>query len=126
MSKRILLIDDEDDIREIVRMSLEHLGGYDVAVAADGAEGLEAARRRPPDAVLLDVMMPGMDGPTTFAKLRASEATRGIPVVMLTAKVQANERQRLLDLGVHGVIDKPFDPLTLPQQVTQLLTGAAP
>ncbi len=98
--KRVLVIDDEDDTREVAKISLEMVGGWEVLSARSGAEGLALAEDQKPDAILLDVMMPDMDGPTTFQKLRGQEATRDIPVIMLTAKVQASDRVRFRELGV--------------------------
>ena len=121
MSKKILVIDDEDNVREVTSMSLEIMGGWQTVTASNGAEGLDTAKREKPDAILLDVMMPGMDGPTTFRALQEDEATRTIPVILLTAKVQAADRERFADLGVSGVISKPFDPAVLPAHVSKLL-----
>lgn len=121
MSRRVLVVDDDDAIREIARASLELVAGWDVQVASNGAEAVDLCRASPPDAVLLDVMMPTMDGPTTFARLQANPRTRGVPVVLLTAKVQPVERRRWHDLGVAGVIAKPFDPRGLPGEVADLL-----
>jgi CheY-like chemotaxis protein len=121
MSRRVLVVDDDDAIREIARTSLELVAGWDVQVASNGADAVELCRASPPDAVLLDVMMPTMDGPTTFARLQANPRTRDVPVVLLTAKVQPAERRRWDDLGVAGVIAKPFDALRLPRQVADLL-----
>ena len=120
-AKRILLVDDEDDVREVARLSLEMMGGFDVLPASSGVEALEIAGRERPDAIVMDVMMPDMDGPTTFRALRADPATQGIPVVLLTAKAQSTDRARLQELGVDGVLTKPFDPLTLAQEVSSLL-----
>ena len=121
MPKRILVIDDEDDIREAAQLSLEMTTGWDVVSAASGAAGIEAARARRPDAILLDVMMPEMDGPTTFHHLRSDAATAAIPVILLTAKAQSSDRSRFMDLGVDGVLTKPFDPLTLGSEVAAAL-----
>ena len=121
MSKRVLLIDDEDNVREVAQMSLELMAGWEVTAVANGAEGIEQARALQPDVILLDVMMPGMDGPTTFQKLQADEGTKAIPVILLTAKAQAAERQRLQALGVVAVLTKPFDPVELPRQIESLL-----
>jgi CheY-like chemotaxis protein len=121
MSKTILVIDDEDNVREVTSMSLELMGGWQTLTASSGAEGIEIAKREKPDAILLDVMMPGMDGPTTFRALQQDETTRTIPVLLLTAKVQAADRARFADLGVAGVISKPFDPAVLPTDVSTAL-----
>lgn len=121
MAKRVLIIDDEDDIRSVAQVSLEVVGGWDVLTARSGAEGLATAATERPDAVLLDFMMPDMDGPTTFQAMRDGEATRDIPVIMLTAKVQAADRRLLAELGVQGVIAKPFDPMQLSRDVAKAL-----
>ncbi|MFI7482211.1 response regulator [Kocuria sp. M1R5S2] len=120
-SRRILVIDDDEGIREVAHASLELVGGHDVTTAGSGAEGLEVSSRNPPDVILLDVMMPGLDGPATFARLRQNTATRDVPVLLLTAKAQETDRRRFADLGVDGVLTKPFDPLSLPEQVAELL-----
>ena len=117
----ILVIDDEQDIRMVSRMSLERVGGWRVLEAESGARGLELAAAEQPDAILLDSMMPEMDGPATIERLKADEATKAIPVVFLTAKLQPSERQRYVDLGAEGVLAKPFDPMTLPDDVAGLL-----
>jgi CheY-like chemotaxis protein len=119
--KRILIVDDEDDIREVAQVSLELVGNYDVVTAANGREGLERARSERPDAILLDVMMPEMDGPTTLARLRADPQTHDIPVVFFTAKTQTMERARLAELGAAGILTKPFDPLKLAGEVAATL-----
>jgi CheY-like chemotaxis protein len=119
--RRILIIDDEDDIREIAALSLETVAGWEVMVASSGAQGLARATAYQPDAILLDVMMPGMDGPATFRELRKNPATAHIPVLLLTAKVQASDRTRFADLGVEAVLVKPFDPMTLSEQVAGVL-----
>jgi len=121
MPHRILIIDDEDDIREVAAMSLETVAGWEVMVANSGAQGLTRAATYKPDAILLDVMMPGMDGPTTFRELRKNPVTAKIPVLFLTAKVQATDRRRFADLGIHAVLVKPFDPLTLSTQIASAL-----
>jgi len=120
-NRRILIIDDEEDIREIAKLSLEIVAAWEVLTAPCGEEGLEAARRQRPDAILLDVQMPEMDGIATFKRLRASDLTRTIPVILLTAKVQATDRQLFAQLGATGLIPKPFDPLKLAGQVGSAL-----
>jgi CheY-like chemotaxis protein len=121
MTRRVLVVDDDDAIREVAQSSLEIVAGWEVEVASSGLQALERAVAEPPDAILLDVMMPSMDGPTTFARLQADARTRSVPVVLLTAKVQPAERRRWEQLGVAGVLAKPFDPLELPGQVADLL-----
>lgn len=121
MTRRILVIDDEADLREVTQTSLELVGGHDVLTAGSGRDGLELAIREQPDAILLDVMMPGLDGPGTVELLRADDRTRHIPIVLLTAKAQTAERQRLAQLDVQGVMAKPFDPISLPEQLAVTL-----
>lgn len=121
MVYRILIIDDEDDIREVAALSLESVAGWEVIVAGSGPQGLARAIEYQPDAILLDVMMPGMDGPSTFRELRKNPATASIPVLLLTAKVQSSDQRRFADLGVDGVLFKPFDPLVLHQQIATAL-----
>ncbi|HEX9983286.1 MAG TPA: response regulator [Thermoanaerobaculia bacterium] len=118
--KRILLIDDEDDIREVAMLALETAGDYDVVTADGGRKGIETAAAVRPDIILLDVMMPELDGPSTFMHLQEQDETRGIPVVFLTAKVQAADRRHLAALGACGIIAKPFDPMTLGDEISEL------
>jgi CheY-like chemotaxis protein len=122
--RRLLLIDDEDDIREVARLSLELVGRWDVVTASSGAEGIALAAAEQPDAILLDVMMPGMDGATTYRGLQANSDTSGIPVVLLTAKIFDRDVDRD---GLEGltVIGKPFDPMRLAAQVARALGWAA-
>jgi CheY-like chemotaxis protein len=122
MSRRLLLVDDEDAIRTIAQISLERIAGWTVIPAASGEAALEAADNDGPfDAVLLDVMMPGLDGPTTYQHLRNGPLPPGTPVIFLTAKVSNADREHLHSLGATGVIAKPFDPMTLPEQIQQIL-----
>ena len=119
--RRILIIDDEDDIRQVAAMSLETVAGWDVVTASSGAQGIRRAQTEQPDAILLDVMMPGMDGPSTFLELKKGLETANIPVILLTAKVQGADQKRFANLGVSGVLFKPFDPMTLAQQMSETL-----
>jgi CheY-like chemotaxis protein len=121
MTKTILLVDDDDTIREVAQLTLEAVGGYHVLTASGGAEALVTADREQPDAILLDMMMPGMDGAATVAGLRANDSTRSIPIVLLTAKVHGAERSQWSELGVVGLIAKPFDPMQLSDDVAVLL-----
>jgi CheY-like chemotaxis protein len=116
-----LVIDDEEDVRFVAQMSLGRIGGMTVLEASSGEEGIVLAKSARPDFILLDMMMPGMDGAATFAALRADEATASIPVVFLTAKAIATDVARLLDLGAKGVVLKPFNPMTLAEQITAIL-----
>jgi CheY-like chemotaxis protein len=120
-ARTVLLIDDEDDVREVARLALEMTAGWTVLAAASGAAGVELAAAAAPDAILLDVMMPGMDGPATLAALRADPTTATIPVLLLTAKFQPAERRGLEELAVGGVLAKPFDPMRLAEQVSAAL-----
>ena len=119
--RKVLIIDDEDDIREVAALSLEAVAGWEVVTAHSGAEGIRMAAAEKPDAILLDVMMPEMDGPTTFKNLQANPETAGIPVLLLTAKVQGVDQRRFASLGVKAVLFKPFDPLTLSQEMATVL-----
>lgn len=119
--RRILLVDDDQGIREVARTVLEMVGGYDVETAASGMEGLEKARTSPPDAIVLDVMMPGLDGPATFDLLQEQPETCNVPVILLTAKTQAADRSRFAEMGVAGMLSKPFDPMTLCDQIAAIL-----
>jgi CheY-like chemotaxis protein len=120
-ARQVLMVDDEEDIRAIGKIAIEDVGGWVPLLAASGAEALEIASRERLDLILLDVMMPGMDGPGTLARLRASPATKSTPVIFMTAKVQRAEIQHYLELGATGVIPKPFDPMTLPDEVCKIL-----
>lgn len=122
---KVLLVDDDEDIRMIGQMALQEVGGFEVVLASSGAQALVVAAAERPDVIVLDVMMPGMDGPTTFRRLRDDEATAAIPVVFVTAKVQRQEVQRYLDLGAIGVIGKPFDPMSLPDELRAIVARAA-
>lgn len=119
--KHILIIDNEPYIQEVAQICLETVAGWQVSAASSGQEGLVKAATEQPDAILLDVMMPDMDGPTTFQHLQANPATQQIPVILLTAKVQASDRQRYEAIGMRAVIAKPFEPLQLAAQISQAL-----
>ena len=119
--RRILIIDDEDDIREVAALSLEATAGWEILTANSGAKGIEVAVAQQPDAILMDVMMPEVDGPTTFGLMQKNPAVAGIPVLLLTAKVQGIDQRRFANLGVTAVLFKPFDPLTLAAQISESL-----
>lgn len=121
MTKRILVIDNEQYIQEITQVCLRTTAGWQVSTASSGREGIITAETEQPDAILLDVMMPDMDGPTTFQQLQDNPDTQKIPVILLTAKVQASDRRRYEELGVRGAIAKPFNPLQLASQIAALL-----
>ena len=115
--QKILLVEDDPDIRTIAEMSLQAVGGFTVRACASGEEALAAVEAFAPDLVVLDVMMPGMDGPSVLAELKRRPPTAGVPVVFLTAKAQQDEIDRLKTLGARDVIAKPFDPMKLADQV---------
>ncbi len=121
MVKRILVVDNEAYIQEVAKVCLETVAGWDVSLASSGQACLQQAAIEQPDAILLDVMMPDMDGVETFQKLQENPATQGIPVILLTAKVQSSDRRRYADMGVVTTIAKPFDPIKLADQVATAL-----
>lgn len=120
---RILYVEDDPDIQAVVRLSLESLGGFTVYVSNSGSEALQAAPEFAPELILLDVMMPDMDGPTTIQALREIPGMAEIPFVFLTAKTQPADTARYLGLGALRVIPKPFDPTELPQTLLDLWKG---
>ena len=120
--KKILIVDDEPYIREVAKISLETTAiDWEIITAESGFVALEMAAAEQPDVILLDVMMPGMDGLSTFKKLLESSQTQNIPVILLTAKVQPGELDRYTEYGVRATIAKPFDPLTLAEKISALL-----
>jgi CheY-like chemotaxis protein len=120
---RVLYVDDDADIREVAALSLALDPGFDVRTCASGQEALAAAAAWQPHLILLDVMMPRMDGPETLAQLKAAERTADIPVVFITARTQAYEIERFLSLGAIGVIAKPFEPMELAAQARRYIDG---
>jgi CheY-like chemotaxis protein len=119
--KSILLIDDEETIQEVVQVGIEIESGWRVAIASSGAEGIDLAQAQQPDAILLDVMMPEMDGIDTLSQLKSNHKTSAIPVIFLTAKAQAEEKNQFQSLGVVDVITKPFNSMTLASQIAKIL-----
>lgn len=117
---RILYVEDEPDIRLVAQMALQAVGGFTVIACASGQEALDAAPGAAADLLLLDVMMPGMDGPSTLRGLRALPATANTPVIFMTAKVQAAEVAVYKGLGALEVIPKPFDPMELSAQIQRI------
>ena len=118
---KILIVEDDEDIRTVIEVVARLVGDWQVLLAASGAEALERAKSEQPDVILLDVMMPGMDGPETLARLRQQTSTARIPVIFLTAKAQKHEVQSYLALGVNGVIIKPFEAMTLPDEIRRIV-----
>lgn len=121
MKKRLLIIDDEQDIRDVIQVSLQEFAGWQVVTAESGKDGLLKVKTASWDAILLDVSMPDMDGFCVFEQLQSDPSTRSIPVVLLTAKVLPSDRRRFAEMGVAGVITKPFNPVTIWKQVAQVL-----
>lgn len=121
----VLIVDDDDDIRTIGTISLGTVGGMSVRQASSGPEGASMAREEGPDVILLDMMMPGLDGLGTLAELRADPRTAEIPVIFMTAKAQSRDLPQYLAAGAIGVIAKPFDPMTLAEEVRALVAAAA-
>jgi CheY-like chemotaxis protein len=120
----VLYVDDEPDIREVVELSLGLMPGVVVKTCGSGTEALRAMTDWRPDLVLLDVMMPGLDGPATLARMRDDPQLRDIPVVFMTAKALPDEVDRFMSLGAVGVISKPFDPMQLGRRVQQMWHSA--
>lgn len=119
--KKILVIDDDDGVREIIQFSLEAAAGWDVSTASSGSEGLVKAEVEQPNAILLDVMMPDMDGAETFRQLQANTVIQHIPTILLTAKAKLSELQQFTSLGVAGVITKPIKAQELVEQIRTIL-----
>lgn len=121
MSRTILIVDDEEDSRALAQLSLEMVGGWAVRSAGTGMEALDLAAAMRPDAILMDVMMPDLDGPATLERLRAHPATRDIPVIFLTARTREADRVRYAGMSVSGVLSKPIDPMNLPRHLAAAL-----
>lgn len=121
MTKRILVIDDEEALRELACSCLEDLGGWDVVMAESGQDGLGKAAENTLDAILLDVSMPGMDGFQCYERFKSNPATQTIPIILLTAKVLPDDRNRFDQMEIAGVIAKPFDPVSICDRVAELL-----
>ncbi len=118
---KVLLVDDEADIRKIGQLSLQAVGKFETLLASNAAEGIEIARAEQPDLILMDMMMPGMDGLEALAKLQSLPDVKHIPVIFVTAKVQQHEVEHYLSVGAIGVIQKPFDPMLMPDEVRRIL-----
>ncbi|MFE4105375.1 response regulator [Almyronema epifaneia] len=125
MTKRILLVDDEPDVRAIARLGLEMGAGWQVLDATSGKEALRMAAKHQPDVILLDMMMPDMDGRSTLKALKSNAVTHQIPVILVTAKVQQSDQQNFADLEVAAVFAKPFRPLQLADQIRHTLGWSA-
>ena len=125
MARTVLVVDDEEGIRTLCRVNLE-LGGFDVDEAANGAEALDAVREDPPDLILLDVMMPGIDGWEVLARLKADETTADIPIVLLTARTAEEDQIRAWGEGVADYLSKPFNPTALVEWVRDAMEPKDP
>ncbi len=123
---RILFVEDESDIQAVARLALEAVGGFAVQICSSGSEALQKAPIFSPDLILLDVMMPVMDGPSTLKALRQLPSTFRTPIVFMTAKVQPQERRYYEELGAIGVIPKPFDPMTLSSTIQSIWKERGP
>jgi CheY-like chemotaxis protein len=121
MSKRVLIVDDETTIQTVAKLSLEMTAGWQVLTANSGLEAIDVALEEQPDAILLDVMMPDMDGPTTFMQLQENPKTKAIPVILLTGKNQGGDQEYYTSLGIQHTIDKPFAPINLAAEIAQRL-----
>lgn len=117
-NKHILIIDDESDIQAVAQLALQTVAGWEVSIASSGIEGVSLARNRAPDAILLDVMMPDMDGVMTLQELQAHVETQDIPVILMTAKTQLSDRQQFSKLGIAGFISKPFKAMQLASEIS--------
>jgi CheY-like chemotaxis protein len=124
MTRRVLVVDDDELLCEVAQTALELIGGWEVSTAQSGRQAQQRALAEHPDAILLDVMMPGIDGPSTVAVLRADPATRDIPIIFLTAKMPSEGQEEWRALNLAGVIPKPFDPMTLASDMAALLGWA--
>jgi CheY-like chemotaxis protein len=120
-AKRILVIDDEESILMVIRLSLNMETDWEVLTASSGAEGIAQAQAERPDAILLDAILPDLDGITIFKQLQANSASQSIPVIFLTGTVQADELRQLMSLGAAGIIAKPFDSLNLTDRIAEIL-----
>jgi CheY-like chemotaxis protein len=120
---KVMVVDDDDDVRAVIEIAMRKIGNWQVVSVASGEAAIERARHEQPDVILLDVMMPSLDGPATMARLREAPETAGIPVIFLTAKVQQHELDRYLALGASGVIRKPFDVTQLPDEIQRIVAS---
>jgi len=121
--KKILYVEDEPDIQEIAFEAMTALGGFEITACSDGKSAIEAAEKFIPDLILLDVMMPGLDGPGTLQELRKIKNTENVPVIFMTAKVQSHEIAEYKKMGALDVIKKPFDPMKLADNIKEIWQG---
>ena len=121
---RVLVADDDPGLRKLLQFSLQAIGKWQVTLCSSGAEVVAQALGAQPDLILLDVQMPGLDGPTAFLALQGQPALRQVPVIFLTSGAAPEEQARLRSLGARGVIEKPFDPMTLPSRILAVLSSS--
>lgn len=121
IGKQILIVDDQEHLRELVQLCLEDLAGWNTLVAESGQECLQILETERPNAILLDLSMPGMDGFAVYDRLQSDPITRSIPVILLTARVLSSDMAEFAEMGVAGVIRKPFEATTLPEKVAEIL-----
>lgn len=118
---KVLIIEDDEDVRCVANLSLSLIGGLQVVEAESGAQGIEMAAQEKPDAILLDLIMPEMDGSQTIAALKTNPDTAKIPVVFLTTRTLSEDSERMRNLGAAGILHKPFDPMTLASQLQEII-----
>jgi CheY-like chemotaxis protein len=121
IGKQILIVDDQEHLRELIQLCLEDIAGWNTLAAESGQECLEILKTERPNAILLDISMPGMDGFAVYDRLQSDPITRSIPVILLTARVLSSDMAEFAEMGVAGVIRKPFEPTTLPGKVAEML-----
>jgi CheY-like chemotaxis protein len=119
--KQILIVDDQEHLRELIQLCLEDLAGWNTLVAESGQECLQILQTERPNAILLDLSMPGMDGFAVYDRLQSDPITRSIPVILLTARVLSSDMAEFAEMAVAGVIRKPFEVTSLPEKVAEIL-----
>jgi len=123
MAKKVLIVEDEPEIQAILAMTLRHTGGFETVLASDGIEAIERALQERPDLIILDAMMPRLNGYAACKRMKQDERLSGIPIVFLTARTDPHEVDRAMRAGASGCVAKPFDPLKLAGQIAQILDG---
>lgn len=124
LPQKVLYVEDDPDIRAVAEIALQDVGGFTTVICESGTEAVEKAPGFEPELILLDVMMPGMDGPSTLQALRKLPGLERVPVIFMTARLQKSEIEEYWDLGALGVIPKPFDPMTLSEEIAAILADA--
>ncbi len=119
---KVLIIEDDEDVRSVASLSLSLIGGLQVVEAESGAQGIEKASQERPDAILLDMIMPEMDGTETITALKKNPETASIPIVFLTTRTLSEDSNHMRNLGAVGILHKPFDPMTLASQLRELIS----